>query len=76
MFANLRIQTHNFDFLERDGVWVQVGDLWYQFNEPELFPALRMLPEEALPYTWLPDPPLDYHESGPYPMQWPPAPEP
>ena len=71
LFANLHIQTHHFDFLERDGVWVRVGDLWYGFDEPELFAALGVSREEALPYTWLPDPPLDYYEKGPYPMQWP-----
>jgi hypothetical protein len=70
LFANLRIQTHHFDFLERNDVWVQVGDTWYQTNEPELFTVLGVSPEEALPYTWLPDRPLDYHEKGPYPMDW------
>jgi hypothetical protein len=68
LFANLRIQTHHFDFLEVKNVWVQVGDTWYRTNEPELFTILGISPEEALPYTWLPERPLDYEEKGPYPI--------
>jgi hypothetical protein len=70
LFANLRIQTHHFDFLERKGVWIQVGDTWYQPNEPEFFAVLGISSEDAMPFTWLPDRPLDYREKGPYPMDW------
>jgi hypothetical protein len=68
LFANLRIQTHHFDFLEIKNIWVQVGDTWYRMKEPELFAALGISPEEALPFTWLPERPLDYEENGPYPI--------
>jgi hypothetical protein len=71
LFANFQIQTHHFDFLERDATKVRVGDLWYWMDEPELYEAIGVSREDALPYTWLPDPPLDYHKKGPYPMQWP-----
>ena len=68
LFANLRIQTHHIDFLEIKNVWVQVGDTWYRTDEPELFTALGISAEEAFPFTWLPDRPLEYEEKGPYPM--------
>ena len=68
LFANLPIQTHSFDFLERGSVYCRLGDAWYGMHEPELFAALGLSAEEALPYTWLPDRPLDYPIQGPYPM--------
>ena len=68
--AELRIQTHHFDFLERDATRVFLDDVWYRMNEPELYKALRMKQKDALPFTWLPDVPLDYHVKGPYPMDW------
>jgi hypothetical protein len=68
--AQLRIQTHHFDFLERDATHVFLEDVWYTMDEPELYKALRMKQKDALPYTWLPDVPLDYHVKGPYPMDW------
>ena len=71
LFANLYIQTHSFDFLQRDSVWVRHGDIWYHPDEPELYAALGVAREDALPYTWLPNPPLAYHKKGPYPMYGP-----
>lgn len=68
--ASLALQTHTFDFLERDGVWCKVEDTWYKPDEPEFLVALKITEEEAFPYTWLPDRPLAYHEKGPYPMNW------
>ena len=70
LFANLPIRTHNFDFLERDGVYCQIGDSWYKPGEAEFLSVLGISADEAFPYTWLPDIPLDYRESGPYPMDW------
>jgi hypothetical protein len=70
LFANFRIRTDSFDFLERDTVYCKLGETWYRTNEPEFFEALGIMPEDALPYTWLPDVPLDYREKGPYPMDW------
>jgi len=37
-------------------------------DEDELYEILDVSKEEALPYTWLPDRPLDYYKQGPYPM--------
>jgi hypothetical protein len=50
-----------------------VGDLWYTFDEPELYAVLGVRREDALPFRWVCDPPLDYHAKGPYPMEWPEA---
>ncbi|MCY1058919.1 hypothetical protein [Nannocystis sp. SCPEA4] len=70
LFANLPLRTHTFDFLEREDVHCRLGDLWYGMDEPSLYEQLGMRPEQALPYTWQPDIPLDYHVPGPYPMHW------
>lgn len=68
--AHFEIQTHTFDFLDRESVWCFVGDAWYQFGEPALWQVLGITREEAEPYTWSPDVPLDQHEPGPYPGNW------
>ena len=71
--ANFEINTHTFDFLERDSVIVYVDreKAWYYTSEQELYDILGLKKEDALPYKWLPDIPLDYHDKGPYPMTWP-----
>ena len=71
--ANFEINTHTFDFLERDTVrvFIKKEQAWYSMEEQELYDILGLTKEEALPYTWLPDRPLSYHEKGPYPMKWP-----
>lgn len=56
--AHFQIQTHTFDYLERDSVWCCVNDVWYRLTEPELYQALRIDPATALPYRWQPDIPL------------------
>jgi hypothetical protein len=71
--ANFEINTHTFDFLERDSVktYIEKERAWYYLNEQELYDLLGVTRDEVLPYTWLPDRPLDYHNAGPYPMKWP-----
>ena len=71
--ANFEINTHTFDFLERDTVKIYIDEkeAWYYIDEQELYDILRTTKNEALPYKWLPDRPLDCHEQGPYPMKWP-----
>lgn len=71
--ANFEINTHTFDFLERDSVKIYIDQekAWYYIHEPELFSLLNVSEDEALPYSWLPDVELDYHDKGPYPMKWP-----
>jgi len=73
LFANFEINTHTFDFLERDSVKIYIDPekAWYYTDEQELYDILGLTKEEALPFTWLPDRPLDYHARGPYPMKWP-----
>ena len=72
LIANFEINTHTFDFLERDTVkiYIEMEKTWYYIHEPELLDILKVTPEEAFPYTWLADRPLDYHQAGPYPMNW------
>ncbi len=71
--ANFEINTHTFDFLERDTVkiFIEKEQAWFYMKEDELYEILGFTKDEALPYTWLPDRPLDYHNQGPYPMKWP-----
>jgi hypothetical protein len=71
--ANFEINTHTFDFLERDTVKIYIDQkkAWYYLDEPELYDLLGLTKEQAIPFTWLPDRPLDYHNPGPYPMKWP-----
>src|SRR6185436_2999748 len=71
--ANFEINTHTFDFLERDTVIIYIANeqAWYYMNEDALYDILGVTKEEALPYQWLPDIPLDFHNKGPYPMHWP-----
>lgn len=73
LLANFEINTHTFDFLERDSVKIYIDKekAWYSIDEQELYDILGLTKDEALPYTWLPDRPLDYHNQGPYPMKWP-----
>jgi hypothetical protein len=70
--ANFEIRTHTFDFLDRETVRVHIKeeDAWYKIDEPELWTVLGKEMDEELPYTWLPDKPLEYHEDGPYPMEF------
>ncbi len=68
--ANFEINTHTFDFLERDSVkiYIEKERAWYYIKEDELYEILGVSKEDALPYTWLPDKPLNYFDQGPYPM--------
>ncbi len=70
--ANFEINTHTFDFLERDTVRIYIDreKAWYSMKEDELYEILGVSKEDALPYTWLPDKPLNYSIQGPYPMNW------
>jgi hypothetical protein len=70
--ANFEINTHTFDFLERDTVriYIEQEKAWYSMEEVELYEILGVSKEDAIPYTWLPDKPLNYYEQGPYPMNW------
>ncbi len=66
--ANFEINTHTFDFLEKDTVkvYIEKERAWYYLDEQELFDIIGIKKNDALPYKWLPDIPLDYHDKGPY----------
>ena len=70
--ANFEIRTHTFDFLDRETVFVYIENdrAWYSMDEPELYDMLKITKEQAIPYKWIPDTPLDYHDKGPYAMKW------
>ena len=70
--ANFEINTHTFDFLERESVKIYIDSekAWYYMMEDELYEILGVSKEDALPYTWLPDKPLNYAYQGPYPMNF------
>jgi len=70
--ANFEINTHTFDFLERDTVrvFIKKERAWFSMNEDELYDIIGVAKTDALPYTWLSDRPLDYHHNGPYPMSF------
>jgi hypothetical protein len=69
--ANFEINTHTFDFLECDTVKIYIDreKAWYYMAEEELYDVLGIQKADALPYKWLPDIPLDYHDKGPYLMK-------
>lgn len=71
--ANFEINTHTFDFLERDSVLVYSAPhrTWYYINETELHNILNLSYDEIFPYKWETDIPLDYYQKAPYPMEWP-----
>ena len=71
--ANFEINTHTFDFLERDSVkiYIEKERAWYYTDDEELYEILGVKKEDAIPYKWITDVPLDYHKKGPYPMKWP-----
>jgi hypothetical protein len=71
--ANFEINTHTFDFLEREtvSVFIDSEKAWYNLDEQELYAIIGVDSSLALPYLWLPDKPLDYYKDGPYPMKWP-----
>lgn len=68
--ASFRVDTTTFDFLEKESVYVNLNNLWYRWDEPELLAILNIKKEDAFPFTWAPDRPLDYHVKGPYPMNF------
>lgn len=69
--ASFGIQTHHFDLLERDPVYIHLQDGYYRWDEPELLVVLGLTSDQAFPFQWCPDVPLDYRDPGPYPMVWP-----
>jgi hypothetical protein len=70
--ANFEINTHTFDFLDRESVHVFINAerAWYSLDEDKLYDILLISKDQALPFTWIPDIPLDYHVQGPYPMNF------
>ncbi len=68
--ASFTIDTTTFDFLDKDSVYINVEDLWYRWDEPELSLKLNVKKEEIVPFTWLPDRPLAFGDNGPYPMDF------
>jgi hypothetical protein len=68
--AKFSVDTTDFDFIDLKSVVLFHNSLWYRWDDEALFKALGTTKDAALPFTWVPDRPLDYHEHGPYPMRF------
>lgn len=64
------IRTHIFDFLDKESVYVQLEDGYYSLDEDLFLEKTGLAKEDIYPYKWMPNVPLDYHEKGPYQMQF------
>jgi hypothetical protein len=68
--ANFSILTHLCFLLDQSSTICRIGTTWYGVNEPELYETLGITREQALPFHWLPDRPLDCEDQDPYRMDW------
>ena len=68
--ANFRVQTDLCFLLDQESVICRIETSWYRMHEPELYNALGIPKDQALPYYWRPDRPLDCEKKGPYRMDW------
>jgi hypothetical protein len=66
--ASFTINTTTFDFIEKEGVYIEVEEDWYNINEPDLLNKICLNSEDIFPFLWETDRPLDYHVKGPYKM--------
>lgn len=65
--AQFEINTHTFDYL--DYAHCFINGTWYEVNEPELYKVLGLTQDEARPFTWWTDIPLE-GEPGPHAENW------
>lgn len=68
--ARFEIHTDTLDLIAQDSIECQIRGKWYNIDDPELYDALGVEEEEALPFKWQPDRPLDHEKSGPYSLIW------
>lgn len=67
--ASFCIDTTSFNFVNKDSIYLSIGDEWYHIEEPELITKLNIREEDIYPLKWAPDRPLDYHVKPPYLLQ-------
>ena len=64
--ASFRIQKNDDPLLIIETVYTKIDGIWYKLNEPEFFEKTGLEREDILPFTWIPDIPLEDIESTPY----------
>ena len=70
--ANFEVATHTFAFLQRDSLKCTLdGEDWYGLDDPAFLKLLGLKKKDVAVFDWQSDRPLNYHEPGPYPMDYP-----
>lgn len=64
--ASFYVDTSTFDFVEKERIYLKIGDDWYNIGEPELLIKLNITIDDIFPLQWQTDRPLDYHVKPPY----------
>ncbi len=64
--ASFYVDTTTFDFVNKDSIYLSIGDDWFCIEEPELLAKLKVSQDDIYPLKWQSDRPLDYHVKPPY----------
>jgi hypothetical protein len=64
--ASFYVDTTTFDFVAKDSIYLNIGDDWYNIEEPELLTKLKITTDDIYPLMWQTDRPLDYHVRPPF----------
>ncbi|MBK6998070.1 MAG: hypothetical protein IPH31_25485 [Lewinellaceae bacterium] len=67
--ATFMIDTSTFDFVDKDFVYLSIGEDWYNIREPELLVKLNITQDDIYPLKWQSDRPLDYHVKPPFTLE-------
>jgi hypothetical protein len=67
--ASFYVDTTTFDFVAKDTIYLNIGDHWYNIEEPELLTKLKITTDDIYPLRWQTDRPLDYHVKPPFTLQ-------
>lgn len=64
--ASFYVDTTSFDFVNKATIYLNIGDDWYNLEEPDLLTKLNITQDDIYPLKWQTDRPLDYHVKTPY----------
>ena len=64
--ASFYVYTTSFDFVNKETIYLNIGDDWYNLEEPDLLTKLNITQDDIYPLKWQTDRPLDYHVKAPY----------
>lgn len=64
--ASFYVDTTTFDFVKSDGIYLNIGEDWYNLEERELLTKLNITQDDIYPLKWQSDRPLDYHVKPPF----------